>query len=1005
MVVGLTFLLSLGGAVLARSLGAFSTLNGLFGSAVAVTGDAHQAQVAQDIFRADLRIELSQLVREDMRDIHALQVETVSTQVTMGSIVLGVCFAVLIEGYQDAAVAPWILEMWAMLTSWAMLLTFTSLLLSLHFQTSIKNAVREQLLLKHRIDTPNDVRIAALGGYSLAEQVARLHNRVVSTIVSFASGRESGSDGAGAGKEQTEGQQDEMSEGLEVRLELIRAELCTLVEHQVPAAVPLNMGCILCRRGGRLVMVNKNVQAWYDDMTHALKGNRIVDCPNYLLGATLIRQQWCINFAEASHSRRWLEFEVFGEATIYVAGRPHHGGLSSPTAQDQAGEHAIVGTVSGMGASPRTPKSVWGGASVASVGTIGSTKSDAEEKGGVQSVVKALELEKLCKDWRKDEMPKVMEGGHESCRGFRKVDGYSIFVDSHSVHLPLYRLPLKQPEDYDWPVRVAIEWGFNCDVEALTVIVREGCIVGSEEEFAKQAFLQEIDALRPHLSFAGLSIRCATTCLVIGTLLMHLARVLIRRPIPESLAEVAACAVATVLALAGIWFPFGTPHRGVHFGSEGNAPLPERRLGSESMRPKTSGRSVDSTPAGLPRGVSGLTSVSKMSRMTRWWAAQAAGNSLSMRRRRRVWRHFTICFGCFALLFIASVLWCLIDAVIDDEAVPQPLGPEGLWQPWPAVWPPLLRPAHMSYDISRDELWVSSDRFLTALSMPQEMRDGSLLHRFLPASAQQQLRLPSGPDRGLCFLGRSLALLDAGGQLNIADFAAQATDSSAATLRGALLSVASEPPTASPHSGLVWNLRPPGSRDVAAIACAPEARFWGAGTAVLREASAGSALAQDSAPEVEVSGVLALARRSAALGGGIGATVELLSASGRVNESHANDGRLSELLEIHVPALTPQVSALHVCAVGACADKQAWLWAADLSGNLVAIGLDDGEQVLVETAAEAKSKLAITALAGNATHLLVARHREREVETAPYEALLEAGRKAALERAEALNEL
>merc|ERR1740127_28858 len=102
MVFGFALAAGAVGAVLSRGLNILGTGNNLFSNGIAVTGDAHQVQLAQDIFRADVRIELSQMIREDIRDVHQLMCETVSTQVTMGSIVLGVCFMVLIEGYVES---------------------------------------------------------------------------------------------------------------------------------------------------------------------------------------------------------------------------------------------------------------------------------------------------------------------------------------------------------------------------------------------------------------------------------------------------------------------------------------------------------------------------------------------------------------------------------------------------------------------------------------------------------------------------------------------------------------------------------------------------------------------------------------------------------------------------------------------------------------------------------------------------------------------------------------
>jgi len=146
-----------------------------------------------------------------------------------------------------------------------------------------------------------------------------------------------------------------------------------------------------------------------------------------------------------------------------------------------------------------------------------------------------------------------------------------------------------------------------------------------------------------------------------------------------------------------------------------------------------------------------------------------------------------------------------------------------------------------------------------------------------------------------------------------------------------------------------------------------------------------------------VAGIVAVARKTGSDTAGA-ATVALLSAEGSQSTTAASPGQLSELVQIRIANLKAQVSALHLCAVGSCAEEQAWLWAADGEGRLVAVGLDTGEQVLVEAPgweAEAGRYTAISALTGNATHLLAAHHGQRDVKAAPYKTLLDAGRKAA----------
>merc|ERR1712196_620772 len=122
-----------------------------------------------------------------------------------------------------------------------------------------------------------------------------------------------------------------------------------------------------------------------------------------------------------------------------------------------------------------------------------------------------------------------------------------------------------------------------------------------------------------------------------------MARVLIRRPIQESMAEVVACAVTTLLALIGIWFPFSTTAIG-HFSEQ------ENRRGESYDGPRV-GRGVRAEDTPLAR--QGSTN-SRLSLIPQNIMA-GGGNTAYMRARRRVWRHFTACFLSNFVLFLASI--------------------------------------------------------------------------------------------------------------------------------------------------------------------------------------------------------------------------------------------------------------------------------------------------------------------------------------------------------------
>merc|ERR1719210_656534 len=76
--------------------------NDILNNFVSIAGDAHQAKVAQDIFRQEIRYERSLQIRDDIRDVNKMMLESVQTDLFIGSILLGVCFSMFVEGYPPA---------------------------------------------------------------------------------------------------------------------------------------------------------------------------------------------------------------------------------------------------------------------------------------------------------------------------------------------------------------------------------------------------------------------------------------------------------------------------------------------------------------------------------------------------------------------------------------------------------------------------------------------------------------------------------------------------------------------------------------------------------------------------------------------------------------------------------------------------------------------------------------------------------------------------------------
>lgn len=486
-------LLGLGTSFLIKGLG---LSNDVFGNIVAVTGDAHQAQTAQDIFRADVRHELSLLIREDMRDVHALMTETTSTQITTGSIVLGVCFSVLVEGYIQNAAFQWVIEAWALLTAWAALLTFASLLLALNFLMAISCAAREKLLNRHRVFMPGDMAISSLGGHTVAERVGGFHASIVGKMVGLAQQL------AAATRPEAETSQPDI-EQQEAQVSSFPSQASVGQQDQQPLRVVAELSCDapLCdahtecvRSDSRQVFVRarSGMQAWLDQQTHELCPNKVWELPGFLDGSTLVRQPWSSSRLEN------LKLKIHNEATIYMAARLYPAGTS------EAPVHA-----DGLLA----------------------------ESTGI---------------WMEEEMPTLLCGAHPGFPWFQRVEGFSVYVAEHKSSLPLYKVALEAPAD-DSPVEVEIKWNFPGRVESLVVILREGCVLMAEDEFPKRAFLQELEVMKPHLNFSTLYSQCGMSCLLLAVVCMHMARVSNVRPWPISSDEVIVVFAAAAVGLVGIW--------------------------------------------------------------------------------------------------------------------------------------------------------------------------------------------------------------------------------------------------------------------------------------------------------------------------------------------------------------------------------------------------------------------------------------------------------------------
>uniref|UniRef100_A0A7S4UHK6 Uncharacterized protein n=1 Tax=Alexandrium monilatum TaxID=311494 RepID=A0A7S4UHK6_9DINO len=431
------------GTVLARGRDVFDFTNDVFGSFVAVTGDAHQAKVAQDIFRQEIRYERSLQIREDIRDVNKMMLESVQTHLFVGSIILGVCFAMMIEGYPPEGTKRVLADMWIVFCCWSSTFTLISLWLALCFQAQISHCARERLLRKHRFQMPDDQVVGRMGGGSLVNQMAIFHDRVLELVNGIMAG--------GPG-------QDEET-GLMSKKRVRKSSLRVQVES---------------RRGRSMdaAPIQKGMRAWLHRSGDLLAPPTILDLPSYLIGETLLRGRWF------SRGESPLLFRVRGEATLYIA------------AQCPA--------------------------------------RDGADKGGLSN---ALRLNGEVPNWPADELPTVSEGFHHAWRGpsgngeFRRVNGFSIWVDKAHFEMPMYKIVLATPaDDGDGMVDVQVDWHFQDGCEGLLLILRKGQVHCKEEDWPIVEFNEEIKQVMPLRDFSGLYIRYGTFCLILAALFTITAR-------------------------------------------------------------------------------------------------------------------------------------------------------------------------------------------------------------------------------------------------------------------------------------------------------------------------------------------------------------------------------------------------------------------------------------------------------------------------------------------------
>lgn len=670
-----------------KSLGVFDITNGIFSNGVTITGDAHQAQIAQDIFRQDLRHELSLLIREDMRDVHALMSETISTQVTMGSIILGVCFAVLIEGYLDDAPSIWMIEVWGMLTAWSAFLTFCSLMLATYFQTFISKAASKQLITKHRIATPNDVVISRLGGSHLAERVGRLHVLAVDQGFSLAAKAEQVANDHLFNEDKPERKRSSLSLQSRASKPVTRAKTRKRDRHPDLAVECVSDEEIVygdATEARRVIRAGRDVHAWFvpaDDEEavgddglperRVVASQKLIDLPNFLDGCALVRQAWR---TMTDADRPSLHLRIQGEATLYIA------------AQAQT-------------ISPHRPEDHQDGNSTVS---LVNEQEGQQQQPQLQSWTEALQLQDALHEWEPEERPLLLKGKHPGPFEFERVNGFTVLIDECKTFLPLYKVPLASPMEDDGCVDVVIQWCFKGQVDGLTVIIREGCVVTAEDEWPQRAFLDQITVMEPHLRFADWSMRSGISCLIGAVLVMHISRIMLYRAWPFCAAEVVCVSVAVVVALIATWSFRRTPAKLFKQRHADNRP-PANEDGQDGC----GSTSLELFKAHNQRNIAAADLIPGESSSTQQDGSMAS--SAMMRAMEKSKLRFFI-----AKLMLVSLLFLSLIACLKTFVGRGCYMGSAVWSFHSIVWPPLFLPAAVTFASSGDLLAVS-DRLLVVL--------------------------------------------------------------------------------------------------------------------------------------------------------------------------------------------------------------------------------------------------------------------------------------------------
>lgn len=550
----------IGSRLWGSALDSFGVANGLFGSIVAVTGDAHQAQVAQDIFRQEVRIERSVRIREDIRDAHKLMIENVQTQLLMGSIVLGICFAVLIEGGPtDPLQAPVVVqELWAVFAVWAISLSFLSVWFALQFQEVVSISARRRLLDKHRVFTPNDEVVACMGGLSLAEKVSQLHQgllnelaRILGSSVGSEAVQESLTQGAAAlaqrmleqlGHDEMRPEQPHTTQASSLDEDAARnsnsdssLRSSSSLDVLPPTPMPTNSFRSLLSAAAKseTPLPTRKVSSLLDVAVGE--------------GDTWAKPPW--------EDKGWTPPPRNGEQQTV---RLHRGARAWFDDKAQLSNKQIVDAPDFL-IDETVVRCNWemDGKGVLRFYVRGRATLYVAAQWPPPGSKDAFRGQGPPPNWKDEYMPILTNGG-----SFQRVEGFSILVSEKKMDLPIYRAQIGEPNGNGW-CKVKLKFQFPENFEAPLVILRRGVIPQDvcEEDWPVREFMDEMDAIQPLREQSMQYMSHGLMNLLLAAFFAHLGRVLADRPWPRCYREVV---VISCALLPGLLFS-SSPDRAMRY--------------------------------------------------------------------------------------------------------------------------------------------------------------------------------------------------------------------------------------------------------------------------------------------------------------------------------------------------------------------------------------------------------------------------------------------------------